>query len=143
MNAENDIDRVVEIERLANLEPVDYEAVRVEAAVRLKVRTSILDREVNKKRRALGLETNRDDDGQGRAVKMVDVLPYDETVDGDMLASALAAAVKTYAVLPDSAADAIALWVLHTWLVNSFAISPRLAITSPTKGCGRQRYFVC
>ena len=137
MNAENDIDRVVEIERLANLEPVDYEAVRVEAAVRLKVRTSILDREVNKKRRALGLETNRDDDGQGRAVKMVDVLPYDETVDGDMLASALAAAVKTYAVLPDSAADAIALWVLHTWLVNSFSISPRLAITSPTKGCGK------
>ena len=29
------------------------------------------------------------------------------------------------------------LWILHTWLVNEFSISPRLAITSPTKGCGK------
>jgi energy-coupling factor transporter ATP-binding protein EcfA2 len=35
------------------------------------------------------------------------------------------------------AADAIALWVLHTWLVNNFNMSPRLAIASPTKGCGK------
>ena len=32
----------------------------------------------------------------------------------------LAAAVKIYAVLPDNAADAIALWVLHTWMANEF-----------------------
>jgi hypothetical protein len=33
--------------------------------------------------------------------------------------------------------DVVALWALYTWVVNVFAISPRLAITSPTKGCGK------
>ena len=27
--------------------------------------------------------------------------------------------------------------ILHTWLVDKFTITPRLAITSPTKGCGK------
>jgi hypothetical protein len=49
----------------------------------------------------------------------------------------LAAGIKRYVVLSDTAADAIALWVLHTWLVNNFGISPRLGINSPTKGCGK------
>lgn len=130
------IDRVVEIERLATLDPIDYEAGRIEAAMRLKVRASVLDREVTKKRCALGLETN-DTHGQGRAVKIVDVLPWHEPVDGDRIATMLAAAVKIYLVVSDAAADTIALWTLHTWTVNAFTITPRLAITSPTKGCGK------
>jgi hypothetical protein len=133
----DDVDRVVEIERLAALDPMDYEVARAEAAKRLGMRAHILDRAVAKKRRALGLDTGEDDDGQGRAVKIVDILPWPDPVDGDQVATALAATVKTYAVLPDTAADAIALWILHTWLVNGFMISPRLAITSPTKGCGK------
>jgi putative DNA primase/helicase len=135
--ADDTIDRVVEIERLAALDPIVYEVTRAEAAKRLGMRAHVLDRAVRKKRRELGLETDNEDDGQGRAVKIVDVLPWHELVDGDMIATTLAAAVKTYAVLPDAAADAIALWTLHTWLVNSFMISPRLAVVSPTKGCGK------
>ena len=65
------------------------------------------------------------------------MLPWPERVDGDQIATTLAAAAKTYAVLPDAAADTLALWVLHSWLVNQFTISPRLAVTSPTKGCGK------
>jgi hypothetical protein len=80
----------------------------------LKVRAFVLDREVAKKRRALGLDSDKDDDGQGRAVKITDVVPWPEPVDGDRIATTLAAAVKTYAVLPDTAADATTLWVLHT-----------------------------
>ena len=30
-----------------------------------------------------------------------------------------------------------ALWVVHTYLLDCFGISPRLAITSPEKGCGK------
>jgi putative DNA primase/helicase len=135
--AEHDIDRSAEIERLAALEPVDYEIARVEAANRLRIRASILDREVKKKRRALGFETDKDDKGQGRAVKIVDVLPWQEPVDGEMLATVLTCAIKTYVVIREEAADAIAFWVLHTWLANDFRISPRLALTSPTKGCGK------
>jgi hypothetical protein len=51
------IDREVEIERLANLESIDYEVTRNDAAAELGVRTQWLDKAVKKKRRALGLES--------------------------------------------------------------------------------------
>ncbi|MDD9966017.1 MAG: DUF3631 domain-containing protein, partial [Myxococcales bacterium] len=34
-------------------------------------------------------------------------------------------------------ADAIALWILHTHALDAAAISPRLAVLSPTKRCGK------
>jgi putative DNA primase/helicase len=136
-DANRDVDRVAEIERLAALDPIDYEVARIEAAKRLGMRASMLDRIVAAKRRELGLDIADDDNGQGRAVKITDVLSWNEPVGGDQIATTLAAVVKTYAVLPDTAADAIALWILRTWLVNAFTISPRLAIISPTKGCGK------
>src|SRR5262249_53353198 len=87
----------------------------------LSMRASALDREVEKKRRALGLKTEQQEDpGQGRAVLIADPPSWHEPVPGDYLAESLAAAA-----------------VLQSWLVNSFTISPRLAITSPTKGCGK------
>src|SRR5262249_25884859 len=131
------IDRVVEIERLAALDPINYEASRADEAKRLGLRAHILDRAVAKTRLALGLETDQGDDGQGRAVKIVDVLPWHEPVDGPMLPTALSCAIKTYVVICEEAADAIVFWILHTWVVNGFRISPRLALTSPTKGCGK------
>jgi putative DNA primase/helicase len=39
--------------------------------------------------------------------------------------------------MPDWAADTVALWAAHTHLVDCFGISPRLAIRSPEKGCGK------
>jgi hypothetical protein len=32
---------------------------------------------------------------------------------------------------------AIALWVLHTWVFDRFTITPRLALISPVRGCGK------
>jgi hypothetical protein len=130
------VDRAVEIERLAALEPIDYDVARNKAADRIGVRSSTLDREVAKKRRALGLDKS-EDDGQGRAVTIQDVLPWTDPIEGDRVATGLAATLKRYVVLSDTAADAAVLWVLHTWLFDKFTISPRLAITSPTKGCGK------
>jgi putative DNA primase/helicase len=131
------IDRAVEIERLAALDPVAYEVARNDAAKLLGMRASILDKVVAAKRRELGLKTETVDDGQGRTVSIDDVLPWHEPVDGDFLATALSAVIRAYAVVPDYAADTIALWIFHTWLVHRFSISPRLAVTSPTKGCGK------
>ena len=131
------IDRVTEIERLAALEPINYEGVRTDVATKLNIRASVLDREVTKTRRKLGLDTDDEDNGQGRAVKIADIWSWPEPVDGDYLATTLAAAIKTYAVVSDAQADTIAIWILHTWLADQFSISPRLAIKSPTKGCGK------
>lgn len=131
------VEGIVEIERLAALEETDYESVRIEAAKRLGFRSRILDRAVAKVRRVSRLDAGDDAPGQGRAVKILPVLPWPDPVEGNHVASALAAALKSYVVLSDISADAIALWVLHTWMVKKFTISPRLAITSPTKGCGK------
>lgn len=57
------IDRAAEIERLARLDPIDYETARGPAAERLGVRTSVLDNEVRKKRRELRLENGKRGDG--------------------------------------------------------------------------------
>src|SRR5262249_46957496 len=135
-DSNDEVDRVVEIERLAALNPIDYEAARVTASARLGIRSHVLDKEVAKKRRALGLADNADE-GQGRAVKIADPLPWPESIEGDRIAETLVAAIKTYAVISDEQADTIALWILQTWLIGKFTIAPRLAITSPTKGCGK------
>ena len=119
-----------EIKRLAQLSPVQYERERKEAAERLNIRAPILDRLVK-------AERPDDDKGQGRAVTIDDVPPWVEPVDGNHLATVLAGILQTYAVLPTAAAYVTTLWTLHTWLVKHFVMSPRLAITSPTKGCGK------
>jgi predicted DNA-binding protein (UPF0251 family) len=75
-NVEATLDRVLEIERLAALDPINYEVKRAEAAEKLGVRAAVLDREVKKKRRKLGLDTDEGDGSQGRTVKIVDALPW-------------------------------------------------------------------
>jgi hypothetical protein len=124
------------IQELAGLSTLDYDRRRKEAAEQLGVGVAALDKAVAKQRKRSGTDTD-EEKGQGRAVKVIDVAPWNEPVDGNTLAGALVATVKKHIVLHDEEADAITFWILHTWLVNEFSISPRLAITSPTKGCGK------
>lgn len=126
------IDDDVEIGRLAKLGTLEYERERKEAAKRLNVRPSILDRLVATERGQSG-----DDGKQGRALSLPEPEPWPEPVNGSGLLDALSAAVRRYVVAPDWAMDSIALWVVHTYALDWFGISPRLAITSPERGCGK------
>src|SRR5262249_51094091 len=45
--------------------------------------------------------------------------------------------IRQHVVLPDGSAEAMALWAVHTHVFDCFNHSPRLAITSPEKGCGK------
>jgi putative DNA primase/helicase len=58
-------------------------------------------------------------------------------VDGAALIGDIEGAVTAHAVLPDGASAAMALWILHTYCLAAAAITPRLAILSPTKRCGK------
>jgi putative DNA primase/helicase len=60
-----------------------------------------------------------------------------EPVDGAALLTEIESAIAAHAVLPGGAAVAMALWILHTYCVDAAAITPRLAIVSPTKRCGK------
>jgi hypothetical protein len=122
------------ITELARLDPLAYERRQKDSAKTLGITTAALRKIVDQKRRAIKPDK---DDGQGRAVKIIDPLSWHEYVSGDAIATTLAAVIKTYVILSDEAADTVALWVLHSWTVNAFTMSPRLAIISPTKGCGK------
>ena len=110
-----------------------YERERETAAQRLAVRAVILDKLVEAKRKELG----QDDGKQGRPLSLPEPTPWPERVEGVELLCDLSAAIRRHVVMPDHSADATALWVVHTYLLDALHISPRLAITSPEKGCGK------
>ena len=120
------------IAALAKLSPLKFAQCSKQAATELGITPGELTKLVKMHR-----ARDENDAGQGRPVKITDVEPWPEPIEGDRVASALAATLKQYIVLPEISADAIALWVLNTWLVNCFFVAPRLALTSPTKGCGK------
>jgi putative DNA primase/helicase len=63
--------------------------------------------------------------------------PSPDPVAGDALLDALRAHLKRHVVLAPHADVALALWILHTWVFEAFDITPYLAITSPTRRCGK------
>ncbi|MBN1443107.1 MAG: DUF3631 domain-containing protein [Planctomycetes bacterium] len=68
-----------------------------------------------------------------------EVEPWPEPVDGAQLLDVLAREARRHLVLPGGAAEALAIWILFTHVHDAFTISPRLAITSPEKRCGKTR----
>lgn len=74
---------------------------------------------------------------QGRPLLLTDPDPWPEPVRGDVLLDELTATLRRHVVLPPSVAEALALWVLHTHAIAAADITPRLAILSPEKRCGK------
>jgi hypothetical protein len=127
------IDAANEIQRLAKLTPIQYELERQEAAEQLGIRrVSALDKAVKAARAELG-----DTKGQGRPLELPAIDPWPETVDGAELLDDIVSAVKRYLVLLEGYAEILALWVVHTHVFDCFGHSPRLAITSAEKRCGK------
>jgi hypothetical protein len=128
-------DTDAEIARLAKLSAVQYEHERKAAAERINVRASILDRLVQAERDKLGL--NEENGKQGHAISFPELEQWPEPVAGPELLDGMAKAIRRHVVLPEHACDASALWVVHTYLLDRFLVSPRLGVRSPTKGCGK------
>jgi hypothetical protein len=120
-----------EIKRLASLSSIQYEQVRKSAALRFGVRTSILDKLVENER----IPVIRDK--QGGKISFSELEPWPDAIDGVELLNSIADAIRLYVVLSDHARDTTALWVLHCYLLNRFSVSPRLAVNSPVRGCGK------
>lgn len=60
--------------------------------------------------------------------------------DGGVLLDELRAAIGKYVVLPsEEALTAVTLWVAATHIQTALQHAPRLAVVSPTKGCGKSR----
>jgi putative DNA primase/helicase len=121
-----------EIGRLASLPIVQYELARTKAAERLGMRAVVLDKLVKSAR-----PVSEDTKGQGRAFALTVTEPWPSQVSAAELLDEVTEVIKRYVVLPANSAETIVLWAMHTHCFNCFTFSPRAAITSPEKGCGK------
>ena len=120
------------IKWLVKLPAIDYARQREPAAKRLGITLKVLDAEVKAAR-----AENGDTKGQGRPLKLPMIEPWPDAINGSNLLDDICDAIERYLVLPDGGPEILALWAIHTHVFNSFEHSPRLAITSPEKGCGK------
>jgi putative DNA primase/helicase len=118
------------IARLAKLPPLEYDLVREEEARALGCRVTTLDAEVEKAR-------GKPAAAHGRGVALADIEPWPHPVAGAELLADVANAIRRHVVLGDAATCAVAGWVMHTFVFERFQHTPRLAITSPVKRCGK------
>ncbi len=119
------------VARLSKLPAMAYDQIRTEEASRLSVRVTTLDDEVRKAR------GEGDEPTHGRRLSFKTHEPWPEPVNlGDLL-SDLATALDRHVILSAAARDATVLWIAHTWCYSRFQHTPRLAITSPEKRCGK------
>ena len=130
------------IAQLAALPPIDYDRKRKEEAKKLKCRASTLDDLVHDKRLQMH-PTSDGDNLQGTAVKLADVEPWPEPVNGAHILDAIAKRFDYYVVMPGGAADMEALWCAHTHMYKLFQKSPRLYISAPTEECGKRTLLNC
>jgi putative DNA primase/helicase len=128
------------LQRLAAMAPLKYERVREAEAEKLGCRVAILDRHVNAKRL---FSESANSDLQGTAVKLADVEPWPEPVNGAEILDQVAKRFENYVVLPEGAADTLALWCSTTHIFKVFHILPRLNISSPTQECGKTTLRDC
>ena len=119
--------------RLERLSALEYERERESAAEQLRVRVSMLDRLIEARRNGNGNGFKV----QGRPLRIPRPEPWQEPVHGDWLLNSLAEFFSQHVFLPVRAADALAAWTLHTYCFTRFRHSPRLALTSPRRRCGK------
>lgn len=63
--------------------------------------------------------------------------PFRTAVSGEALLDGLVEFLESYMVLPANAAEAIALWLVHTYLIDVADYTPYLHATSPVRECGK------
>ena len=120
------------ISRLAALPELEYEQVRKAEAKRLDIRAAVLDRLVRNER-----SSGEDDHLQGRPIEWNEPEPWLEPVDGEALLTDVAGLIRRYVDLPDAKADAVTLWIVHTFVHRNLDLSTILILKSATKRCGK------
>jgi hypothetical protein len=79
----------------------------------------------------------------GRGRKLADedpfpvIDPWTSAINGAQLLDELVQFIEQYVVLPPHAAVAVALWIVHTYLIDVTDYTPYLLVTSPVRECGK------
>jgi len=130
------IDDEIAFTRLARMSPAEYDRDRKVTAKQLGIRLALLDAEVEARRRARpSPEAQRV--AAEESVKRERLMRIQ--VDSAALLSRITELVRRYVVIPLTEAVVIALWVLHTYVIEAAQYTPYLHITSPERRCGKTR----
>jgi len=76
------------------------------------------------------------------SVHFPEVLPAEYPVDGAELLDKIHCMVGKYVGIPNESAEAVALWILHTYVYDAFEVSPYLFVTSVAKRCGKTTLMI-
>lgn len=117
------------VRHLAALSPIEYDRRRESEAERLGVRLTTLDRLVRDARHV--------DANPGVAVN--DIEPWPDPVDPQMLLTDISNTVRRFLICETETADAVALWIAMSWLIDAVQVAPLAVITSPEKRCGKSQ----
>jgi hypothetical protein len=120
--------------RLAALPLAGYDRCREQEAKDLGIRIGTLDTEVVKRRPVEEAAA-----GAGKPITFEDPEPWPKPVDGAALLDQLVATFKRYAILPEHAAEVLALWVLQTHCHEAAYECGLVILTSPEMRCGKTR----
>jgi hypothetical protein len=74
---------------------------------------------------------------QGRALNFAEPEPWSESVDGYELVVAIGRAIQRHVVLGEEYLLVLALWVVHTYLLEELKCTPRLIIRAATEGAAK------
>jgi Protein of unknown function (DUF3631) len=135
-----------EIQILLGMPPIDRDGAIKSAAKELNCNVGTL-------RKTLRSLEHNDDDGvsaraadkparAGQKLNIPDSEPWPGAVDGASLLDEIAAMVQRFVVTREAVPEAVALWILHTHTLDAAFISPRLAITSPERRCGKTTLLI-
>jgi hypothetical protein len=127
---EASIDIDAEIMRLAKLTEIEYQQQRKDAADKMDIRPSALDKFVNEKRAELGR----------KPTKCPETAEAGPAPDGGVVLGLARDYLKKYAAYPsDHALVAHTLWCAHCHLLEAFDSTPRIAFLSAFPKSGKTR----
>lgn len=116
------------IARLAAMNPLEYDRVRGEQAKLMGCRASVLDDMV---------KAARNGKGEEKRLPFPEVEPHSGPINPAQLFDEVSDIISSHVVLDKVQADAAALWVAHTYLVDSVDTSPIAIINAPEKACAK------
>lgn len=119
------------VAELAVMNPMDYDRVRIEKAKEMGVQVRTLDDQVKQARIKKAASDNLPFDT---------IDPWSESVDCAQLLDGISQLIRRHIVLDLEQADAAALWVIHTYLIDCFEFSPIAIVNAPEKGCAKSLF---
>ena len=127
---------IAALNQLAKRRAPDFERLRTQLKAETKVRFAALEAAM-KAEAAVG---DTGEDGlPGRPITFEEITPWDEPVDGSRLLAEISNAIGAYVVMEGRQRDATALWTMFAHAHDLRDYAPLLAVTAPTKRCGKTR----